>query len=96
MSIWFTALGVGCLGIVNGYMTFYSFRRQNPPLTPSPLPTEQLVLLLGANGAGGAVGSIFIAMEGVNYFGAYGIGLLIGVALNVMITKHEYEQAKKT
>ncbi len=90
MATWVSALGIGCIGLVCGYILFYSVKRHYPPTTAEPLPVQQLIMLLGAIGAGGIIGGAFIALEGVNYIGAYGIGLAVGVAINVCLTvRHE-------
>ena len=86
MPIWISAIGVGCIGIVCGYTLFYSLKRHQPPTTQSPLPIGEVISLLAAVGAGGVVGGAFIALEKVNYIGPYGIGLLIGLAANVVLT----------
>ncbi len=87
MSILFTALGIGCMGWVYGYILFYSLKRHFPPMSDDPLPINQIVLLLAAFGAGGTIGAVFIALEGVNYFGPYGIGLFVGVVTNIVISR---------
>ena len=86
MPIWITAVGIGCIGIVFGYFLFYSFKRHHPPVSPSVMPIGQLVNILGAIGAGGVLGGVYILLEGVNYIGPYGIGLFLGVAINVTFT----------
>jgi|GEM_PF-2932751 len=88
MNIWITAIGVGCIGAVYGYMLFYSYKRHHTPLANAPMPIKQVVELLAAIGAGGVIGSAFLILEGVNYMGPYGIGLLIGVVFNVILTMH--------
>lgn len=90
MPILITATGVGCIGAVYGYILFYSFKRHHPPVVAKPLPLNEVISLLAAVGAGGALGSVFLALEGVNYVGPYGMGLLLGVAVNVTLTiRHE-------
>lgn len=86
MPIWINAIGVGCIGAVCGYILFYSFKRHHPPTTSAPLPVAEVITLLTAVSAGGAIGGVFIALEGINYIGAYGIGLFIGVTGNVSLT----------
>ena len=47
--------------------------------------------------AGGVVGNAFLDLQGVNYIGPYGIGLVIGVALEVILTVvYEISFARKT
>lgn len=90
MPIWITAIGVGCIGIVCGYILFYSLKRNHPPTTTAPLPVHEVITLLAAIGAGGTLGGAFIALEKINYIGPYGIGLLVGITVNVYLTlRHE-------
>ncbi len=86
MPIWINAVGIGCIGVVCGYLIFYSYKRQHPPMSQQPLAMGEVITLLTAIGAGGVIGGAFIALEGVNYVGSYGIGLLLGVAVNVSLT----------
>lgn len=86
MPVWITALGVGCIGAVCGYILFYSFKRHHPPIAERPLSLNEVVSLLAAVGAGGILGSVFLALENINYIGPYGIGLFIGVTVNVYFT----------
>jgi hypothetical protein len=90
MSIWITSTGVGCIGIVCGYILFYSFKRNQPPITQAPLSMHEVITILAAVGAGGVIGGTFIALEQINYIGPYGIGLFVGTAVNVYMTlRHE-------
>lgn len=90
MPLWITAVGIGSLGAVYGYLLFYGFKRQQTPLVEKPLPLKEVVSLLAAIGSGGMLGGAFLLLEGVNYIGPYGIGLAIGVAINVKLTmRHE-------
>ncbi len=86
MSLEITAIGIGCIGSVFGYILFYSFKRHHQPLNPSPMPINQLVMILVAIGAGGVVGNAFLNVQGINYIGPYGVGLTIGVAIEVILT----------
>lgn len=83
MNIWVTAIGVGCIGAVYGYMLFYSYKRHHKEM---PLPINQVIALLVAIGSGGVIGGAFLVLEGVNYIGPYGIGLLLGLASNILLT----------
>lgn len=86
MSIEITATGIGCIGVVIGYILFYSFKRHHQPITPKPLPVTQLLTILVAISASGVVGKAFLDLRNINYIGPYGIGLLIGVAIEVILT----------
>ncbi len=37
MPIWINAVGIGCIGVVCGYLIFYSYKRQHPPMSQQPL-----------------------------------------------------------
>ena len=86
MPIWINAIGVSCIGMVCGYLIFYSYKRQHPPMSEHPLPVGEVITLLTAVGVGGVIGGAFIALEGVNYVGPYGIGLLLGLTSNILLT----------
>ncbi len=86
MPIWINALGVGCMGIVYGYILFYSLKRHYPPSTGAPLPIKETLVVLTAISATGAIGAAFVSLDGVNYIGPYGIGLLAGLSVNVVLT----------
>lgn len=86
MPIWINAVGIGCMGCVYGYVLFYSFKRHHPPIVQSSLSIRDTVSLLAAIGVGGVLGAAFRSLEGINYVGPYGIGLLLGVMINVILT----------
>ena len=95
MPIWITAIGVGCIGTVCGYILFYSLKRNQPPTTTVPLSMHEVISTLAAVGAGGVLGGAFLALEKINYMGPYGIGLLLGLSANVYMTlRHENPFAK--
>lgn len=94
MPIWINAIGVSCIGVVCGYLIFYSYKRQHPPMSERPLPVGEVITLLTAVGAGGVIGGAFIALEGVNYVGAYGIGLLLGITVNAALTVWHENQVR--
>jgi len=96
MPIWTSAIGVACIGAVCGYILFYSFKRHHPPTVPSPLPVTEVITLLAAVGAGGVIGGAFLALEGINYIGPYGIGLLFGTSTNVLLTLFYEDPFNKT
>lgn len=101
MPIWFSALGVACIGVVCGYVMFYSLKRIQPPMAKTPLPLTEVAALLIATGAGGALGKAFVDLGGVNYIGGYGIGLLIGMTMNILLSilsenqRSHHKQIKK-
>jgi hypothetical protein len=64
MPILITALGVGCIGTVYGYILFYSFKRHHPPVAEEPLPLNEVISLLAAVGAGGALAVSFWPWKG--------------------------------
>lgn len=94
MPIWINAIGISCIGMVCGYLIFYSYKRLHPPISEHPLPIGEVITLLTAVGAGGVIGSAFIVLEGVNYVGAYGIGLLLGIMTNVGLTMWHENQVR--
>jgi hypothetical protein len=94
MPIVINAIGVTCIGMVCGYVLFYSLKRNQPPISSSPLPMSEVIVLLAAIAAGGAIGGAFMKLEDINYIGAYGIGLLFGVLANVFLTL-KYEKPFK-
>jgi len=73
---------------VNGYILIYSVKRQLPPVSKSRTALKEVVMSLVWIGIGGTIGAAVISLDGVNYIGPYGIGLLAGVAANVAITFH--------
>jgi len=88
--IWVNLFGIGCIGTVCGYILFYTLKRLHSPSTGVPFPVGEVITLLTAVGAGGIIGGIYKAIDGVNYIGGYGIGLLLGFAINVVLTiRHE-------
>ena len=86
MNIWITAIGIGCIGIVYGYLLFYTYKRHHAPIVENSMPIGQALSVLAAIGAGGILGGAYLLLEGVNYIGPYGIGFLLGVAVNVLLT----------
>lgn len=86
MPTWFNAVGVMCIAVVCGYILLYSFKRLQPPLRQTPLAVGEVIALLAAITASGTLGRAFVSLEGVNYIGAYGVGLLLGATINIVLT----------
>ena len=72
-------LGISCIGIVYGYILFYTLKRYFTP--EKGMPVKELILLLGA--LSGSVIGISITS---GYIGAYGLGLFVGAGLNGGLT----------
>lgn len=84
MPIWLSALGVWGIGVVYGYILFYSLKRYMPPVTERPPSLRELVLFLAAMGLSGVMGASFASLDDVNYVGPYGLGLLLGMTANIV------------
>lgn len=96
MPIWINALGIGCIGASLGYILLFALKRYLPPLTPlaqqSPTLKDVLLFLVSLSMPGlvGLSASItaITAVDGINYIGAYGIGLFFGLTANVAVSLH--------
>jgi hypothetical protein len=86
MSIVVNAIGAGGFGMFYGYVTLYILKRYLPPLSQDTPKIRELVSALLALTAGGVMGAMVRSIDGVNYIGAYGIGLVLGTMLNVTVT----------
>ena len=86
MSTLVNALGAGGFGIVYGYITLYILKRYLPPLSKETLKIRELVSALLTLAAGGVMGVMVRNIDGVNYIGVYGIGLMLGSLCNVALT----------
>lgn len=86
MPRWITACGIGGIGVVYGYVLFYVLKRYLPPFSQTPPAIKELVLSLASLGGGGAIGAFVTSLDGINYIGPYGLGLLVGAATNVIVT----------
>jgi len=86
MPLWVTACGIASIGAVNGYILFYSVKRYVPPVSGAHSSLKEVALSLMWIGIGGTIGAAVISLDGVNYIGPYGMGLLAGVAANVAMT----------
>lgn len=88
MPIWITAMGIGSIGTVYGYVLFYVLKRYLPPVIPEPPSFKELLLSVTSLGMGSAIGASLVSLDGMNYIGPYGIGMLIGATINTIITLH--------
>ena len=94
MPIWINAIGIGCIGVSLGYVMLFALKRYLPmPSTPaaSQVPSiKELLLFLISLSAPGVVGltSTITSVDGINFIGAYGIGLLVGLIANIAVSLH--------
>jgi hypothetical protein len=86
MPTWINALGASGFGIFYGYVVIYILKRYLTTLADQPPNIRELVSALISLTAGGVMGGLVRSVDGVNFIGAYGIGLTIGAMLNVAIT----------
>ncbi len=86
MSTLVNAIGAGGFGMFYGYITLYILKRYLPPLTQDTPKMRELVSALLTLTAGGVMGAMVRNIDGVNYVGAYGIGLMLGTMFNVIVT----------
>lgn len=86
MPLWITAVGIGSYGVFYGYVMFYVLKRYLPPVSQTPPALKELVFTLASLGGSGVIGAWITAVDGVNLAGPYGLGLLIGLVLNVMMS----------
>jgi hypothetical protein len=86
MPIWMNALGASGFGMFYGYVAIYILKRYLPPLAEQSPNVKELVSALVSLAAGGIMGGLVRSIDGINFIGAYGIGLIIGATLNVAIT----------
>lgn len=86
MSIIITALGIGCIGCVFGYVLLFTLKRYLPPISKQPSSLKDVSMFLATLGLGGSFGLSLTDIEGTNYLGPYGLGLLVGLAANVAFT----------
>lgn len=83
MPVWVDSLGIASIGVVYGYILFYALKRYMPPATQAPLTVKELLLLLTTLGLSGGISAAFVSVNGINQIGPYGMGLLVGSAINV-------------
>jgi len=86
MPIWITAFGVAGMGAMYGYFAFYALKRFLPPVAKHPPRVREVLFFLVTLGLSGAIGAPFIAVDGVNYVGPYGLGLLAGLLVNIVLS----------
>jgi hypothetical protein len=92
MPIWITALGVGGLGAVLGYVLMFILRRCLPPVTEhAPTPSE-LIILLTPLGLTSGTGWVVTSLDGITHVGPYGLGVLAGFVTNLVITWLQYRR----
>ena len=87
MPLWITASGVGGIGFVYGYSLLYVLKRYLPPISMNPPSFKELILALVYFSVGGTIGAAFTLVDGVNMIGPYGIGFLLGMVANIVMTK---------
>ena len=99
MPIWINALGIGSIGVVYGYVLFYALKRYLSPASQERPTLRELFVALATLSAGGIIGASVTTMDAINYIGPYGIGLLLGSALNCALSfsieRHQYQQRLK-
>jgi hypothetical protein len=86
MPLWINALGIGSFGVFYGYVMFYILKRCLPPMSQTKPDLKELVFTLASLGGSGAIGAWITAVDGTNLVGPYGLGLLIGLAINVVLS----------
>ena len=86
MSTVVNAIGAVGFGMFYGYITLYILKRYLPPLSQDTPRIRELISALLALAAGGAMGAMVRNIDGVNYVGGYGIGLVLGTMVNVTVT----------
>jgi hypothetical protein len=86
MPIWINALGVAGFGAFYGFVLMYVLKRYLPPLMKTPPSIRDLIYSLTPMGAGGVMGLVVNSIDHINYTGIYGLGLMLGAAVNVGLT----------
>jgi hypothetical protein len=95
MPLWITAIGIGSYGVFYGYVMFYVLKRYLPPVSQTPPALKELMFTLASLGGSGAIGAWITAVDGVNLVGPYGLGLLIGLVLNVIMSYVIYTRPQR-
>lgn len=94
MPVWMDAVGVMCIGAVQGYLFIYILRRVLPPiiLKPDWFGKTSAFTVLAAVGVSGFIGASSAILPQGSMIGPYGIGLLTGLVANtglvIWIDKH--------
>jgi hypothetical protein len=86
MPLWINAIGTASIGCVYGYVLLYVIKRYLPPVAAQSPALKDLVLFLTSLSIGGVIGASITSIEGINYVGPYGIGLLLGFVANISVT----------
>jgi hypothetical protein len=86
MPFWMNVLGAAGFGMFYGYVAMYILKRYVPPLADQTPNVKELVSSLTSLVTGGIMAGLVRSIDGVNFVGAYGLGLALGAGLNVIIT----------
>lgn len=86
MPTFINALGAAGFGAFYGYISLYILKRYLPPLSQAAPDVKDLVCALLSLAAGGTMGILVRTIDGINYLGTYGLGLVLGAMLNIGIT----------
>lgn len=86
MPTWINALGASGFGMFYGFVAIYILKRYLPPIADQTPKVKDLVSSLISLVAGGIMAEMVRSIDGVNFIGAYGLGLTLGAALNVVAT----------
>lgn len=86
MNVFNAADGIGGIGWVCGYMLFFALKRYLPPISANERSPREIALLITTIVGGSFLGTRFISMDGNNYIGPYGVGLFLGVVVNLILT----------
>lgn len=84
MPLWIDAIGVLCIGVVQGYLFIYTLRRLLPPVTTTPawFSKTSVFTVLASVGVTGVIGASSAVLPQGSMIGPYGIGLLVGLIAN--------------
>lgn len=84
MPLWMDAIGVLCIGVVQGYVFMFALRRLLPPITPSPdwLDKTSVMTVIASLGVTGVIGASSATLPQGSMIGPYGIGLMVGLVMN--------------
>jgi hypothetical protein len=84
MPLWMDAIGVLCIGIVQGYLFMFALRRLLPPITPSHdwLNKTSVMTIIASLGVTRVIGASSAVLPQGSMIGPYGLGLFIGLVMN--------------